>query len=959
VSSRARGPFSILVVVALAIVAVGPSPAQGQSGSTDFVFQGEGLAVQDDIDLRRGSVPPTAHQRRLVEAMGARAVWNVFGTPQSLAPRAGGYLETGLSLDEVTAARQWISSNRDLLRLSAAGVEDLQLIRNAPIGAGRALTFQQSFGALPAGLDGRITLAINGGKLAYVSSSLAPYARISSAAPVSAQVAMQLAGSRAFRPFSLDAISGVQLHGRAAEMTIQGFTGPQTALLVAVPTPREGVRPAWLTQLIDTRAPLGVATYIDARTGATLARESLVDYLSDDPEWEVFPASPPLDYSSSDTRDVWCWTATAGCDLVVGTPSSPNPWDVMPPNAGVTNTSIGNNAESYENWNTDNPFRVGHDPATESPTREYRYPWTNQWFEERCNPSVFTSPARNDIDAAIANLFAMHNRMHDFAYELGFREATFNLQRHNYGLGGKDQDPEIGSAQAGGIVGGPPGFTARDNANQITPKDGLPPNTNMYLWQPIAGGFYAPCVDGDFDMSVIGHEYTHAITNRMIGGPNAGIRGHQGGAMGESWSDLVAVEYLNTNGFVPLAGENPFAVGPYVTGDPVAGIRNYGMNASPLNFSDVGYDLTGPQVHADGEIWSATNFDLRAAMGHQIWRQVMFDAFLLMPSAVSMLDARDAYLAADQVRYGGTHQAAMWQVFARRGFGITASTNTNADTDPIPSFTSPMQTETTVTFDPRDANGDPVAGAQLFVGHFQARANPVADTSAATTLGTSLDMVGGTYDFLVRANGYGLRRVEDVAVSGTGARTLSVTLPTNLASQSSGAVATGDGVRLSALIDDDEGTNWESAGTPIAGKQVTIDLAGSTPRELRSIQVSAMLFAGQNRFTALRQFRIQVCRAVGPKTCTSPSDFTTAFTSPANAFPAVQPRPRSPQLIIRSFALTGSATHIRFIVLQNQCTGAPDYQGDLDDDPNNVTDCSAGSPQDLTVRAAELQVFGP
>jgi extracellular elastinolytic metalloproteinase len=327
----------------------------------------------------------------------------------------------------------------------------------------------------------------------------------------------------------------------------------------------------------------------------------------------------------------------------------------------------------------------------------------------------------------------------------------------------------------------------------------------MYLWQPIPGGFYAPCVDGDFDMSVIGHEYTHAITNRMIGGPNAGIRGHQGGAMGESWSDLVAVEYLNSNGYVPLAGENPFAVGSYVTGDHVTGIRNYGMNASPLNYSDVGYDVTGPQVHADGEIWSATNYDLRVAMGHQIWRQVMFDAFLLMPSAVSMLDARDAYLAADQIRYGGTHQAAMWDVFARRGFGNTASTNTNADTDPITSFASPMQSETAVTFDPRDPNGNPVAGAQLFVGHFQARANPVADTSAATTLGTSVDMVGGTYDFLVRANGYGLRRVEDVAVSGTGALTLSVTLPTNLASQTNGAVATGDGVRLSALIDDERG----------------------------------------------------------------------------------------------------------------------------------------------------------
>ena len=58
-----------------------------------------------------------------------------------------------------------------------------------------------------------------------------------------------------------------------------------------------------------------------------------------------------------------------------------------------------------------------------------------------------------------------------------------------------------------------------------------------------------------------------------------------------------------------------------MTGDKVAGIRNYGMNNSPLNYSDVGYDFVcndgnctqRTQVHADGEIWSATNYDIRQA----------------------------------------------------------------------------------------------------------------------------------------------------------------------------------------------------------------------------------------------------------------------------------------------------------------------------------------------------------
>ena len=965
-SSRLRSRVRVLApVVPLAcLIALigGVGPAQGISDAAG-AFQGEGAALQDDLDLRDGAVAPTGRQRHLVTAMGATAVWNQFGTPHSLVPRDGGYLATDLASDELAAARAWIVENRALFRLSAAGARALEPIRDARIGSGRSITFQQTFGALDAGLDGRITLGLVDGKLAYVSSSIAPHARISDRVTVSAQRAMQLAGARAGHGFSAGAISDVRGRGHAKAMTIRGFTGPQTASLVAVPTPRSGVRPAWLTQLIDVREPFAIATYVDALSGATLARESLVDYATDNPRWDVFRSSPPIDYSSTDTRETWCWTAGPGCDRVVQNPSSPNPWDVLPPNQGVTNTSIGNNASSFENWDTANPFKVGHDPATASATRDYQYPWTNQWFEERCDPGVFDSAARNDIDAAIANLFAMHNRMHDFAYSLGFDEDAFNLQAFNFGLGGKDNDPEIGSAQAGGIAGGPPGFAARDNANQITPKDGLAPNTNMYLWQPIAGSFYAPCVDGDFDMSVIGHEYGHAISNRMVGGPNAGLSGFQAGAMGESWSDLMAMEYLNSNGFVPVGGENPFAVGPYVTGDPNAGIRNYGMNASPLNYSDVGYDVTGPQVHADGEIWSATNFALRSQLGNTTWRQIMFDAFLLMPSTVSMVDARNAYLAADQMRSGGANVDAMWAVFASRGLGLGASSNTNNDTDPVPSFRTPDGPNTTLKFIPVDEDGDPVAGAQLFVGHYQARASAIADTVGATTLGDSFEIVPGTYDFLVRANGFGHTRVEDVAVAGA-TQTLTVELNTNLASATNGASATGAGTRLGALIDDTESTNWESAGSPVADKAVIVNLAGDEPHDLGSVNVSALLFAGQNRFTALRRFAIQTCTAEAPGDCSVSSDFTTVFTSPADAFPSVRPRPRAPGLILRSFDLTGpgpepSATHVRFVVLTNQCTGAPAYQGDQDDDPINITDCSAGSVQDLTVRAAELQIFEP
>ena len=116
-----------------------------------------------------------------------------------------------------------------------------------------------------------------------------------------------------------------------------------------------------------------------------------------------------------------------------------------------------------------------------------------------------------------------------------------------------------------------------------TRRDGTSSVTNMYLWQPIAGSFYAPCVDGDYDMSVIGHEYGHMIENRMIG-KSFRRQGNHAGMMGESSGDLLGMEYLNEYGFVPAGGgDNPIhdsavsTVGRYATGNGVRGIRNYDM----------------------------------------------------------------------------------------------------------------------------------------------------------------------------------------------------------------------------------------------------------------------------------------------------------------------------------------------------------------------------------------------
>ena len=56
--------------------------------------------------------------------------------------------------------------------------------------------------------------------------------------------------------------------------------------------------------------------------------------------------------------------------------------------------------------------------------------------------------------------------------------------------------------------------------------------------------------------------------------------------------------------------------------------------------------------------------------GNRRWIQLMYDSFLLMPTNPTMLQARDAQLAADLMRFGGANQKEIWHSFAESGFGV-------------------------------------------------------------------------------------------------------------------------------------------------------------------------------------------------------------------------------------------------------------------------------------------------
>jgi hypothetical protein len=361
--------------------------------------------------------------------------------------------------------------------------------------------------------------------------------------------------------------------------------------------------------------------------------------------------------------------------------------------------------------------------------------------------------------------------------------------------------------------------------------------------------------------------------------------------------------------------------------------------------------------------------------GDRRWIQLYYDAMILWPRNGTILQARDAMLAADVARFGGADLDLLWQGFAQRGFGQSATVTGNGDTDPVPDFSSPLANDATLTFEAETADGTPVP-ATIYVGDYQARVTRIADTDPATT-GPNRDETAefvpnepgrnDTYNFVANASGYGHVRFMVKHLSPGETRNVRIEFPTNLASAAQGASATGDGTALGNLIDDNEATDWTAAGAPAVGRQVVVDLAGTDPVRFKRVKVSALLVPGQNRFTALRSFDLYACTAgqdEGNPTCdgTTVAGWRRILQSGDDAFPAVNPRPVAPDMTLRGWNVPETtATHVKFVVAGNQCTGQSSYHGDQDSDPNNNSDCRVGQapfvPRDTEVHATELQVF--
>lgn len=213
--------------------------------------------------------------------------------------------------------------------------------------------------------------------------------------------------------------------------------------------------------------------------------------------------------------------------------------------------------------------------------------------------------------------------------------------------------------------------------------------------------------DGSFDNGIIAHEYGHGISTRLTGGPANSSCLFNDEAMGEGWSDWFALMMLLKAGDVESTPKSiaTFAISQPVTG---SGIRTFpystdlAINPRTLSYSNSDsanyrYDV--------GEVWTSVLWDLTWAYinkygfdanvftgtgGNNKVMQLVLDGLKLQPCSPGFIAGRDAIIAADQATTGGQDYCMIWEVFARRGMGVNASSGSTASSvDQIEDFTEP------------------------------------------------------------------------------------------------------------------------------------------------------------------------------------------------------------------------------------------------------------------------------
>ena len=202
--------------------------------------------------------------------------------------------------------------------------------------------------------------------------------------------------------------------------------------------------------------------------------------------------------------------------------------------------------------------------------------------------------------------------------------------------------------------------------------------------------------DSDLDAGVIAHEYGHGLSIRLTGGPDDSSCLIGDEQQGEGWSDYLALVFTHATGDT---ADTPRGVGRYLIfqeNNAAAGIRPFpytrDMNVNPLTYGDI---VTAGQAdspisipHGVGTVWSSILWDMywnlidkhgydpdiyNGSGGNNIAIQAVIDGLKQQPCGPTFVTSRNAILTADQINNNSANECEIWDAFARRGVGFSAS----------------------------------------------------------------------------------------------------------------------------------------------------------------------------------------------------------------------------------------------------------------------------------------------
>lgn len=576
-------------------------------------------------------------------------------------------------VDAVRIVKEFAERRRDLLNDVAGALDGARLTRDFVTrhNGVRHLTFQQTYNGLDVvGARLRASLTREGGIISLGGVLVSP-------------------------PPAEGGLLPFTRSPQQASRLVLTAAGPGSVLQVQpvyYPLSDTHVTPAWK---IVYNAPPDSSTYesvIDDRTGSTLRRHLRTRRAaSEDISLRVYPGDSPAPGSPGTAAPDGFQFPLVSSELRTLTPAelagaSPEGWI-----ADGDNETRGNNVDAYADVNSDDqpdlprlegyPYRV-FDYAS-SPTQE--------------DPASY----RN---ASVVQLFYLCNIYHDRLYQLGFDEAAHNFQWNNFGLGGVGGDPVMAETQDTGLI---------DCARFTTgPDDGSPARLEMHLFTGPS-----PVRDSAFDADLVFHELSHGLSTRLLGG----LSGIQPDALAEGWSDFVALA-LNAapeddpQGTYPFGAFVSYQRWPGYVDNYYFGLRRFPYstdhNKSPQTYADIDpaqqsfpadvprnthVDNTADTPHNAGEVWCNALLQCRANLmsrhgfaGHVLMLQLVIDGMKLAVVNPNMIQARDAILQADLVNNGGANQDLLWEGFASRGLGFSASSPPSGTSGIVEGFDVPF-----------------------------------------------------------------------------------------------------------------------------------------------------------------------------------------------------------------------------------------------------------------------------